>query len=237
MKELSNISIENAFTENTSNLFCPICNTEAPEFKPFGVKPRPNAQCPTCKSLERHRLLWLFLQQHTNLFTTPHLKMLDVAPSPCLSEKIQQIPDMLYLSIDLNSRHAMRKMDLTNLQLPDDHFDCILCHHVLEHIPDDKKAMQELLRVLKPGGWAIIQVPLRKGTTHEGAHISDPAERTRLFGQQDHLRYYGTDDYQQKLEAQGFKVQVIPFAKDLSDTDVKRYSLHVDEDIYFCTKR
>jgi len=145
------------------------------------------------------------------------------------------LPNIKYLSIDKYSPRVMRNMDLTALELPDNSFDCILCYHVLEHIPEDLKAMRELYRVLKPGAWAIIQVPLRKGPTLEGAHISDPSERKRLFGQEDHIRYYG-DDYRQRLESQGFHVCVDSFAKGYSMTDATRYGICTDEDIYYCTK-
>jgi len=213
---------------------CPVCGGIFPSFLPFGAHPRNNAICPSCNSLERHRLLWLFLQAKTNLFSA-HLKFLDIAPSNLLSEKIKNLPNIQYLSIDKYASNVMRNMDITALLLPDDYFDCILCYHVLEHIPDDLTAMKELFRVLKPGGWAIIQVPLKAGPTLEGAHIDDPSERKRLFGQEDYIRYYG-DDYKQRLESQGFVVHVDSFAQSFSGNALKSYGILANEDIYYCTK-
>ncbi len=219
---------------NARTVECPICGEKFDRFLPFGANPRPNALCPSCHALERHRLLWLFLKAKTDIFSA-NLKFLDIAPSNLLSDRIQELPNIQYLSIDKYSPRVMRNMDLTALELPDNSFDCILCYHVLEHIPEDLKAMRELFRVLKPGAWAIIQVPLRKGPTLEGAHISDPSERKRLFGQEDHIRYYG-DDYRQRLESQGFHVSVDSFAKGYSMTDAIRYGICPGEDIYYCTK-
>jgi ubiquinone/menaquinone biosynthesis C-methylase UbiE len=215
---------------------CPICGLVAPEFLPYGTTPRPNALCPSCGSLERHRLLWFFLKERTNLFKGG-MRILDIAPTKGLSEQLAANRQMDYLSIDRDSILAMRKMDITALELPDNHFDCLLCYHVLEHIPEDGVAMHELFRVLKPGGWAIIQVPIDKRLpqTLEGAHISDPAERARLFGQADHVRTYGLD-YKCRLGDAGFSVRVDHFAMSLSAGQIKRYALHEWEEIYVCSK-
>jgi ubiquinone/menaquinone biosynthesis C-methylase UbiE len=128
----------------------------------------------------------------------------------------------------------MINMDITDLHFPDNFFDSILCYHVLEHVPADYKALHELHRVLKPGGWAILQVPLKSGPTIEGTHIIDPEERTRLFGQADHVRYYG-DDYKQRLESKGFIVRVDSYAAELPLAVRIRNALPM-EDIYYCTK-
>jgi ubiquinone/menaquinone biosynthesis C-methylase UbiE len=215
---------------------CPICGLTLPEFQPYGTTPRPNALCPNCGSLERHRLLWFFLKERTNLFKGG-MRILDIAPTKGLSEHLAANRQIDYLSIDKDSSLAMRKMDITALELPSNHFDCLLCYHVLEHIPEDRMAMRELFRVLKPGGWAIIQVPIDKQRpqTLEGAHISDPAERARLFGQADHVRTYGLD-YKCRLEEAGFAVHVDDFALSLSAGQIKRYAIHAWEDIYVCSK-
>lgn len=138
---------------------CPICNGRFRKFLPYGVNPRPNAQCPGCGSLERHRLLWLYLKEMTDLFTR-NLRVLDVAPLPVLQAKYVKLPNLDYLSVDIASPIAMVRMDITAIGCPRGQFDCILCYHVLEHVPDDRKALQELFRVLKPGGWAILQSPI-----------------------------------------------------------------------------
>ncbi|HMK48644.1 MAG TPA: methyltransferase domain-containing protein, partial [Thermodesulfovibrionales bacterium] len=223
-------------SEHRAEVECPICGGSFDSFLPYGVIKRDNALCPSCGSLERHRLLWLYLKAKTDLFSGKK-KLLDIAPTMILSEKMKRLPNVDYLSIDKFSSVAMRKMDITCLDLQDDTFDSILCYHVLEHVPDDRRAMRELLRVLKPGGWAILQVPLKPGLqkTMEGVHISDPAERRRLFGQEDHVRYYGLD-YKDRLEEEGFAVRCDPFAKTLSLEEINRYSVFRDEDIYFCSK-
>ena len=158
---------------NKKNVECSVCGRIFSEFNPYGVNPRDNALCPNCDSLERHRLLWLFLKAKTNLLKD-NLKVLDIAPTKGISEKIKFMPNIDYLSIDLNSPLAMRHMDITALNLDDNTFDFVICCHVFEHIPNDRKAMTEILRVLKPGGWAILQVPIdiKLKRTHEGSHIT-----------------------------------------------------------------
>ncbi len=142
-----------------NRFICPCCNGHFRKFLPFGVKPRANAQCPRCGSLERHRLLWLFLKKKTNFFKDS-LKVLDIAPVDFFQQKCKVLPNLDYISADISSQIAMIKMDITNICLPDNQFDCIICYHVLEHIPNDKEAMRELFRVLKPGGGAILQSPV-----------------------------------------------------------------------------
>ena len=219
------------------SVHCPICGSCYDSFLPFGEIPRANALCPECHSLERHRLLWLFLQKKTNIFTAPQITVLDIAPVPFLSERFQKIPTINYLSIDLRSPYAMQHMDLTNLSLPDNHFDCIICYHVLEHVPDDRKAISELFRVMKPGAWGILQVPLKPGLlkTIEDPLISSPQQRLILYGNEDHVRYYGLD-YRERLEAAGFDVCIDPFARSMSNSDAVLHAILQDEDIYLCVK-
>lgn len=215
---------------------CPLCGDRPESFLPFGAKPRPNARCPKCGSLERHRLLWLYFREKTNLFKD-HLKMLHVAPERQLAQLLKNLSNLEYLSADLESPHAMVKMDITNIQYPDHSFDVIVASHVFEHIPDDGKAMRELYRVLKPGGWAILQVPIWGEKTFEDPSITTPEARKREFGQHDHVRRYGWDGkYRERLENSGFLVKVDPFAKTLGPDKVKQYGLQVHEDIYYCEK-
>ncbi len=215
---------------------CPICSGRFKQFLPFGLSQRPNVLCPECKSLERHRLLWLYLQQKTDFFKK-NLKVLDIAPMPGLSQKYQETSNIDYLSIDLNSPLAMAHMDITQLSLDDNSFDCLLCYHVLEHIPDDRKAISELYRVLKPGGWAIIQVPInpKLSKTLEDPTITDSVIREQLFGNKNHVRYYGLD-YKDRLEQAGFKVTVDKFLDNMSEEDIQRYRLKKSEEIYLCIK-
>ena len=217
-----------------SRFVCPICEGHFRKFLPFGVKSRANAQCPKCGSLERHRLLWLYLKDRTNFFTD-NLRVLEIAPMDFLEHKFQAMPNLDYVSVDLESPIAMVKMDITDMQFPDNCFDCTICCHVLEHIPDDRKAMREIFRVLKPGGWAILQVPIFGEKTFEDPTITAPEERERVFGQRDHVRIYGLD-YKDRLEDAGFIVKVDDYVKELSDDTIKKYGLMRDESIYFCSK-
>lgn len=198
---------------------------------PAGRARRPNARCPRCGSLERHRLIWLYLQRKTDLFAMPH-RVLDVAPEEMLQRKLQAMPNLDYLSVDLESPLAMRRMDITRLDLPDASFDVIFCNHVFEHIPDDRAAMRELRRVLRPNGWAILQTPvdMNRATTDEDASISDPQERLRRFGQLDHVRVYGRDFFQ-RLEDSGWRVTADPFIQSLTAADVQRFGLMPEEKI------
>jgi len=202
---------------------------------PFGViNPHLNAQCPRCLSLERHRLIWLYLKNKTNLFTD-QLRVLHFAPERVFNKIFRKMKNIDYVSADLSSKIAMKKMDITDIQESDNAYDVILCSHVLEHIVDDHKAMSELYRVLKPGGWAILQVPILCERTFEDASVVLPKDRERLFGQHDHVRKYGKD-YRDRLEASGFKVKVDAYVKSLGEKKIEKYGLRRNQDIYFCTK-
>jgi SAM-dependent methyltransferase len=204
-------------------------------FTPFGLVNRPEAKCPICGSLERHRLMWLYMTQKTSLFDGNPKKMLHVAPEPQLSLLIQQADYIDYLSADLSAPNAMVKMDITDIQYPDNTFDVVYCSHVLEHVQDDRKAMGEFYRVLKPGGWAILQVPIYD-TTFEDPTVISPKERERLFGQHDHVRQYGPD-YKDRLMEAGFSVTVDGFVRELDNRTARRFGLIRDEDVYFCRKQ
>lgn len=216
---------------------CPCCSRGFRKFFPHGVEPRSNAVCPGCNSLERHRLLCLYLNERTNIFSG-NLSILHVAPEYILQKKLCALPGVRYLSIDLKHKLAMRKMDLTRLTIPNNVFDVILASHVLEHIRDDREAMRELYRVLKPGGWAIIQSRLDKKlhATFEFPDNATPEYRAYVSGSKDHFRVYGRD-YKQKLEAIGFQVTVDDFAGKMTAELIKKYSIHPNEDIYLCRKK
>lgn len=219
-----------------NNLFCPCCNRAFRKFLPFGVKQRQNAQCPGCDSLERHRLLWLYLKHKTNLFTD-RLTILHVAPEPFFQKEFKSMKNLNYISADLTSPLAMVKMDITEIPCKENSFDVILCSHVLEHISDDRKAMREILRVLRPRGWTILQSPIdpsRKVTLEdqEGMSMED---RERLFWGSDHVRIYGCD-YKKRLEEEGFIVRIESFTQEMGVNMIKRYGCQKDEDIYICSK-
>lgn len=212
---------------------CPICDYEAEAFLPFGYDPRPNALCPQCSSLERHRLLWLYLNIKTDFFNSTHT-LLDIAPVKLFSDRWSAFFQD-YVSIDLSSPLAQFKMDVTDLKFPDCKFDWIICYHVLEHVPDDLKAMRELLRVLKPGGKAILQVPIFPGPTYEDFSIVTPEGREQAFGQADHVRRYGAD-YAERLRSAGFSVKVDQFVKELAPEIVTFHGLPNWEDIFLVQK-
>ena len=216
---------------------CPICGWYSREFLPFGLIKRPNAQCPMCFSLERHRMIWLYMKK-TNLFNLEskkdRLRVLHFAPEKCISDKLRKLNNLEYITADLDPKKADVIMDLTNIPSDNSYYDVILCSHVLEHILDDMKAMKELYRVLKHGGWAIIQVPIGREKTFEDSLITSWEDREHIFGQGDHVRIYGLD-YAERLKSAGFSVKVDPFWKELDSGSIRKYGLYKGN-IYFCTK-
>ncbi|AXT60812.1 SAM-dependent methyltransferase [Aquimarina sp. AD10] len=215
----------------------PIDNRSFSRFLPYGYgDQRDNVLSPSTLSLERHRLLWLYLQNETSFFTTPS-KMLHFAPEQAFYKRFQKLKHLNYTTTDLNSPLADVKADICNLPFKDNEYDIIFCNHVLEHIPDDTKAMQELYRVLKPGGMAILQIPqdLTREITFEDDTITDTKERARIFGQYDHVRVYGLD-YFEKLRSIGFKVEEIDYTQKLSQEEVTKYCLAQGEILPVCYK-
>lgn len=215
---------------------CPICSYRG-AFRNF--RGRLLAQCPQCSSLERHRLAWLFWQQETNLFDGAPKKMLHMAPEPCFRGRLPNVPGLEYLTGDLSptSARAMLKLNLCQLDLAPQSFDLFHCSHVLEHIPNDAAAMRELHRVLKPGGWGLIQVPLRRGAhTLFDPQARTPQQRKRLYGQANHVRIYGELDLGPALTAAGFQVQPVPYAEQLHADLIAKYNVARDELLYFCQR-
>lgn len=205
-------------------------------FLPFGVTiQRENAMCPVCGCLERHRLTWLFFQKKTDLFSLKPKKLIHMAPEISLAYNLRQIPSINYLSADLDNPNAMVRMNINKIQYPNESFDIIYCSHVLEHVLDDRKAISEFYRVLKYGGWAVLQVPIGADKTFEDSTITDPSERESAFGQSDHVRIYGPD-YEQRLLASGFKVQRHACCEIAGAEDIVRFGITGSEDIFYCTK-
>ena len=215
--------------------YCPVCREWVRSFEPFGVVPRPDARCPACGSLERHRLAWAFFEGQTNLFDGSPKSMLHIAPEGQFEERLRQVPGIEYLTADLHNPRAMVKMDITDIQYPDNSFDVIYCSHVLEHVPDDRKAMSELRRVLKADGWALILVPVTAEKTFEAPSVTDPAQRERLLGQYDHVRRYGPD-FENRLEEAGFTVTRICSTDIMSMQNIVRLGVQREE-IFLCHKR
>lgn len=208
----------------------PIDRKTFKSFLPYGYENvRDNVLSPSTLSLERHRLLWLYLQNETDLLTRPQ-KLLHFAPEQCFYKRFRESETIQYTTTDLNSPLADVPADICNLPFADNQFDFILCNHVLEHIPDDFKAMQEIYRVLKPGGIAILQIPLEnnRDVTFEDDSITDRKERARIFGQYDHVRVYGMD-YFDRLAQVGFDVNAVDYTKELGAKKVDRYRLAAGE--------
>jgi predicted SAM-dependent methyltransferase len=215
----------------------PIDGKSFKKFLPYGyVKQRENVLSPSTLSLERHRLLWLYLKNETHFFTD-HLKVLHFAPEQAFYKRFRKLKNLDYTTTDLNSPLADVKADICDLPFKENEFDFILCNHVLEHIPDDTKAMQELYRILKPGGTAILQIPqdLKREVTFEDDSITSPKERAEIFGQYDHLRVYGRD-YFNKLRSIGFKVEECDYTSQLSPEVVDKYRIATGEIIPVCYK-
>ena len=216
---------------------CPCCGGRFRRMKTAGqdIK-RLNAQCPKCGSMERHRLLQLYLQNETRFFKD-NLKVLDIAPMDFFQKICKASPNLDYTSADISSPISMMHFDVQQIPFPDDTFDVIICSHVLEHVEDDLKAMRELNRILKPGGWSILQVPIDNSqeTTFEDPSVTSPEERLKLFGQEDHVRIYGRD-YVERLVNAGFMVNVVDYHAELDAETIKRYCLSKKEDIFICRK-
>lgn len=209
------------------NIFTdPIDGKSFRTFLPYGYgNQRNNVLSPSTLSLERHRLLWLYLINETDFFTSKK-KVLHFAPEQAFYKRFRNLTHLDYTTTDLNSPLADVKADICNLPFKDNEFDVILCNHVLEHIPDDTKAMQELYRVLKPNGWGIFQIPqdMYRATTFEDNSITDKKERAKIFGQYDHVRVYGRD-YFDKLRTIGFKVEEVDYTSTLSEDEIIKYCL------------
>jgi SAM-dependent methyltransferase len=229
---------------------CPFCGGQFSALLPHGLDIpvftekkvvgggyRLNAKCPRCYSKDRERLIYLYLKKyHSHLFSE-QIKLLHFAPERNLAQYLKSCSNIEYLSADLFSLLADVKMDITDIKSPDNTYDVIICNHVLEHIPDDQRAMGELFRVLKPGGLAILQVPLAYALeeTFEDLSIKDPQQREALFGKDDHVRLYG-QDYYQKLATVGFQVAEFDFAANGDADDITRYALNPEEKICVCSK-
>lgn len=204
----------------------PIDGKSFKRFLPYGYgKQRNNVLSPSTLSLERHRLLWLYLKNETGFFTK-NLKVLHFAPEQAFYKRFREMKNLDYTTTDLESPLADVKADICKLPFDDNSFDIILCNHVLEHIPDDTKAMQELYRVLKVGGMGILQIPqdLARETTFEDDSITDKKERAKIFGQYDHVRVYGRD-YFDKLRSIDFKVDEVDYTSTLTEEEITRYCL------------
>ena len=216
----------------------PIDGKSYRKFLPYGYeKIRKNVLAPGTFSLERHRLFWIYLKNETDFFSSTKKKLLHFAPEQAFVSQFKKIKNLDYTTTDLKSPLADVKADICNLPFKDNEFDYIFCNHVLEHIPDDNKAMSELFRVLAPNGIGIFQIPqdLSREVTFEDHSITDPKERAKIFGQYDHVRVYGRD-YFEKLRKNGFDVTAVDYTKKLSKEEIEQYRLAQGELIPVCRK-
>ena len=213
-----------------NNFTDPIDGKSYRKFLPYGYgKQRENALSPGTLSLERHRQIWLCLQNETDFFTKNY-KVLHIAPEQEFLRKFKKMKNLDYTSADLFSPIVDVKADILDLPFEDESFDVIFCNHVLEHIEDDRKAMSELYRVMKKGGWGILQVPMKNSLekTYEDFTITDPKERQKHFGQYDHVRWYGMD-YFDRLKSVGFDAEANFYSQKFSDADIKKFGLNRNE--------
>jgi hypothetical protein len=225
---------------------CPICNSVFKNFGSYGIVKRENALCHKCGSLERHRLLWKFINENLD-FLKPNAKIcvLHFAPENMFYDYFDGLSMLEYVPCDLFPEEYMfegksktQKVDITKIPFENDYFDLIICNHVLEHIPDDRLAMTELYRVMKKDGQGIFQVPIdiNRDVTYEDFSIMLPREREKAFGQHDHVRVYGLD-YSNKLMHAGFNVKQDEYVKKFTSSELKRYGLIPSEVIYHCSKK
>ena len=215
---------------------CPVCGARYRRFLPYGyVISRANALCPRCLALERHRLMWLYLVRETDFFTA-RPRVLHVAPEHCFIRRFERLLGDRYVTADLESPLAKVKMDIQHIPFPEESFDVIFCNHILEHVEDDRLALREMYRVMRPGGWGILLSPVNydRAVTYEDPSITDEAGRQRAFGQKDHVRDYGRD-YPDRLAEAGFAVESIDYAATLTPEEVARYALR-HEIVYLVRK-
>ncbi|MBQ8367215.1 MAG: class I SAM-dependent methyltransferase [Alistipes sp.] len=211
---------------------CPICGCRRRKFLPYGyVSSREDALCPRCLSLERHRMIWLWMERHTDLFDS-RPRLLHIAPEVSLMRHFKRLyrGTECYTTADLESPLADIHFDVQHIPLEDRSIDVVVCNHLLEHVEDDRRAMRELFRIMRTGGWGIMIVPedRSRAATFEDDTITDPAERTRIFGQYDHRRIYGRD-YDDRLCEVGFDVERIAFATMLTPEERSLYAVGGDD--------
>ena len=222
--------------------YCTVCGKQPESFLPVvknGMVTRLNVICPYCKSRERHRCYWPIIKEWLSSIETNELvKLLHFAPETGFRRNIEKYSSIDYWPVDIDPKKDIREIvDITDIPFRDNEFDLIICNHVLEHVPDDKKAMSELYRVLKPGGKAMINVPIKMQMkeTLEKEEYNTPELRTRYYGQSDHLRYYGAD-FGDKLRESGFYVTFLRPNADMSDEELEKYGLQKYQTVFICEK-
>lgn len=247
------------FVYKGNTYYCPYCKHSFRKMLPAGEKLeviekyniigsgyRENCTCPRCYAKDRDRLIHLYLEKKTTLFTEAH-KVLHIAPEAWLKELFHDLPHVHYTNgvKDIDDPdygyyydRRTREIDITDLEMKDNFYDAIVCSHVLEHVLNDQKAMREIYRVLKPGGWAILQVPYSTliDITIEDSTVVSPQERKKRFGQFDHVRIYG-NDYETRLKNTGFEVERFnPLNEEWGKQYIQQYALNPHEDLFIVHK-
>ena len=181
--------------------------------------------------------MWQFLKDSTDFFNSEP-KILHIAPELCFIKKFEAIHGENYITADIESPLAKVKLDVLDMPFQEPEFDIVFCNHVMEHVKDDMKAMREIFRVMKSGGWGIIQIPLfhpLPETTYEDSKVTSPADREKAFGQSDHVRLYGKD-YIDRLKSAGFEAREIWLGKEMDEGLMAKYAFPADEPIFFVQK-
>ena len=218
---------------------CPVCEKSFSKFLPYGyVNQRDSVLCPYDLTLERHRLMWLYLKNESDFFTKSNLNVLHIAPEQCFYKLFKNQKNLNYLTGDIESPLADLHFDLHQIPLDENKFDVVFCNHVLEHVTDAKQCMNELFRVMKPGGFGIFQVPqdFSREVTYEDPTIITPEEREKHFWQYDHVRLFGLD-YPNWLRDAGFTVEEYDPELNLTIEQIKRFRLMKNEVLYIAYKK
>jgi SAM-dependent methyltransferase len=222
-----------------NNVECPVCERSFSKFLSYGadIVHRDNVLCPYDLTLERHRLMWLYLKDESNFFTANKLDVLHIAPEQCFHALFKKQSNLNYLTGDLVSPIADMHFDLHNIPLEDNRFDVVFCNHVMEHVDDAILCMSELYRVMKPGGWGIMQVPQdhNREITLEDPTITSPEDREKYYWQKDHVRLFG-QDYPKWLEKAGFRVTVFDKESKYDQKKIERFRLQKEEILYIVHK-
>ena len=222
-----------------NNVTCPVCGKSYRKFLSYGssVAHRENVLCPYDLTLERHRAIWLYLNRKTDFFTKPDLTMMHIAPEQCFLDKFKKQENLKYTTGDLVSPIADLHFDLHDIPLEDNQYEVIFCNHVMEHVKNDLQCMKELYRIMKPGGWGIMQVPIdaSRNETYEDWSITSPEEREKHFWQKDHVRLYGLN-YPNRLEEAGFRVDVVDLSELMPEEEFVKYRIPKTELVYVVNK-
>ncbi len=212
---------------------CAICGNHYSKF--VVLKNGVDTLCINCGSLPRNRLLWLYMNNELNI-THTHYSLLHFSPAKSIKRKINELKNIEYTTTDYEKGED-KQYDITAINDADNRYDLIICYHVFEHILEDSKAMKELCRVLKSGGKALLQVPLKEGDTYEDISVTSPTERLKHFGQDDHVRIYGKNNFEERLSNAGFSVKAFSYATTFSDEIIDRNGLNKQELIFICSKK